>query len=266
MPFVFPWENPLLGLFPDECISFNIKRPPHTVSAFHRTVVTVPPHSDKGVVIPSVIRKVDADLLKHLKKVQRWQKVKGYSFECNHKLFSLLWKFRVDKNALWAKLKGARPLKPKVSRVVKKIAKKHRSSLESRLRPGNVFLLPDRELTFNNAQRSAKPYARYVLLYAISSGQVMIIPFSTQIKMMDPNMDILFDQGHVGPALNPDTRPMIENYPYRMFSKRSALCVSAIQPFTVQDFLAAALAHIGAVRLKVLDFIAYKLKNIQANP
>jgi len=51
-----------------------------------------------------------------------------------------------------------------------------------------------------------------------------------------------------------------------MFSKRSALCVSAIQPFTVQDFLAAALAHIGAVRLKVLDFIAYKLKNIQANP
>ena len=59
---------------------------------------------------------------------------------------------------------------------------------------------------------------------------------------------------------------MIGSYPYRMFSKRSTLCVSAIQPFTVQDFLAAALAHIGAVRLKVLDFIAYKLKNIQANP
>jgi len=266
MPFVFPWENPLVGLFPDEDISFNIDRPPNTLNVTHRTVVILPPSSARGTVIPSVRRKVDAGLLRLLKSIQNWHKVKRFSFEYDSKLFSLYWKFRLDKVELWAKLNFATPLKAKAAKEVKKVTKKHISSLETRLRPGNVFLVPDSELTFGNPERLTKPYSRYVLLYAIRSQQVMIIPFSTQIHMMDPDIDILFDQDYSGPALKPGTRPAVENYPYKMFSRPNVLCVTAIQPFTVQDFLDSALTPVGAVRPRLLRFIAYRLKNLQTNP
>jgi len=59
---------------------------------------------------------------------------------------------------------------------------------------------------------------------------------------------------------------VIGSYAYRMFSKPNVLCVSAIQPFTVQDFLATALTHMGAVRSELLKFIHYRLKNIPPNP
>ena len=84
--------------------------------------------------------------------------------------------------------------------------------------------------------------------------------------MMDPDIDILFDQDYTGPALKPGTRPAVENYPYKMFSRPNVLCVTAIQPFTVQDFLDSALTPVGAVRPRLLRFIAYRLKNLQTNP
>jgi len=266
MPFTFPWENPLLCLFPDKCISFNIKRPAKTILQPHRNVIALAPGRVQGTIVPGISTKRDKELIRHLKKIQNWRKVKDYSFGVNREFYSMLWKFRLSSGRDHLKLTAVEPLQSRQAKLVKNAVRNHAESLKGKLRPGNVFLIPDREITFYIPHRSTKPYARPVLIYSIRPGQVLLIPFSTKISWADPETDIIFDKSHRGPALEETARPAVENYPYRMFSKTNVLYVRAIQPITIDDFLAGALIHVGAVRRELLSFLGRRLKNIYPNP
>ena len=266
MPFTFPWENPCLCLFPDKCISFNIKRPANTILRPHRNVVALASGTVRRTVVPGVSSKKDRELIKHLKAVQNWRKIKDYSFGLNKDLYSMLWKFRLLEPHEAGKLRGIEPLERRQAKEVRRTVKNHTESLRSRLLPGNVFLIPDREMSFNDPDRPTMPYARPVLIYAVYPGQVLLMPFSTKISWANPEIDVIFDKGRSGPVLEEKARPAVENYPYRMFSRPNVLCVRAIQPFTIKDFLEGALTHIGAVRKELLSFVGKRLKNICPNP
>lgn len=94
----------------------------------------------------------------------------------------------------------------------------------------------------------------------VRNDQIVMIPFSTKLNMINKQTDILFNPGHEGPRLNPSGNPAVENFPYKIFSQQVALCVSAAQPITKEDFLEAALVSMGPLERKLLDFVREKMK------
>ncbi len=251
----------LLGLLDDKYVSFNFKRPACTCSPFPRRVVTLSLHPRRQTIIPGINHTTDRRLLKHIKRIQNWKNIKKYSFELNPMFFSLLWKFTWHKRGLRVPLTDLSILSARDSRKILAALKRHSAHINDRMRPGNIFLMPDREITFNRPERHRKGYARPVLVYRVDQAQVMIIPFTTKWFWMNKNVDILFDKQYRGSPLLADGSPAVENYPAMVFSKKTLLCVNAIQSMTTREFLAGAITCLGAVRKEVLECVEKRMKN-----
>jgi len=251
----------LHALLDDRCISFNINRPRDSISPFPRHIVAILSASAGEIVVPGVACTSEKLLLGTLKKVGNWRRVKEHSFDLNRKLFSLLWRFSGRGTVARDQLSEPSILDPREARTVRAALKKYRSFLEGNLRQGKIFLIPDRELTFNSPNRFRQDYARPVLVFRIRDKQVVIIPFSTRLERINKGTDILFDSAHQGERLAPEGRPAVENYPYNFFSRKTALIVNASQSVTKEHFFASALLHVGTVRIDLLEFVKKRMKN-----
>ena len=261
MPFSNLQQNFLLACIEDKYISFNFKRPKETFSALPRTVITLPFSPTRKTVVPGIQTRKERLLTHEIRKKQSWKKVKKDSFEMRQKLFSFLWKYSHPRHSpTTGQLKDPSLLTPKETRKVRSALKSHWDSIELRLRPGNVFLIPDSEITFNDPNRYKQVYARPVLVFALHGNQVVIMPFSTRIDMMNKETDILFDTEYNGAPLSVDQSPAVENYPYGMFKKKNVLCVNAFQSVMRPEFLMTALTSMGAVRIEVLECAKKRMK------
>lgn len=266
MPFDYRSLCLLHALLDDNCISFNINRSQETFSQFPREVIALYSTPTDETIVPGVASAKDKTLLNELRKIQNWRRVKEHSFELGRTTFSLLWRFSGKGRIAREQLIRPVSLNAKNARKFWNALKKYRSSLQSNLRPGKVFLMPDTAVTFNNPHRLRQIYARPVLVFAVRPNQVTCIPFSTKTDRMNKTTDILFDTEYQGECLDIDGTPAVENYPYNFISKKTALFVSASQSDTKENFLSAALIQRGVVRLELLKFIEERMKISLSKP
>ena len=256
---IFGKDQILEGLLKEEFISFNIRRSPDNISKFPRKVTLLNAFSEKKIIIPGIREKGEKGLTQELKQTQNWQDVTKYSFDISSHLFSLLWRFRENKFST-GKIQALQPLNLKEAQKILITRKRYQQFLKEALTPGKIYLFPDSEVTFQKVNRMVKGYARRVLILSARSDQLTIIPFSTRIDLIVPEKDILFDRSYKESALDPTGRPAVENYPYAIFTQKTALCVHAAQPILLEDFLETALAPKGVIRKEVLNLVEKKLK------
>jgi hypothetical protein len=253
-------NDPSEGLLREEYISFNIKRTCNNHSNFPRKVTIFNPAHVKNTIVPGLKERGESELLEELKKYQNWREVKRHSFSLPPHLFSLLWRFRKDQGFVLKKVHPIKPLKKNESKDARIAYKKYRESLQSNLRAGQVFLIPDAEVTFQRPGRYTHGYSRRVLVIHTKGDQIMIIPFSTRIDRINEKTDILFDSHYKGKRLNPSEIPAVENFPYKIFSQKTVLCVCAAQLIRREDFIESALLLIGPLEKSLLDFVQEKMK------
>lgn len=262
MPHDFTSHDLLHALLDDFFVSFNINRSEENRTARPRRVVALPAPLRGGTVIPGVRTGAEKDLLHELERRRGRRRLRQHSFTLDRRLFSLLWRFRSRDGRVFRHLRGAVPLGPRQAAKVRKALKRHRDSLAGGLRPGSVFLIPDNEVLFNDPGRVPRPYARPVLVFHAGAGQVMFIPFSSQVNRMDPKTDILFDPAFREKCLDPAGLPATEKFTLKFASGKSALVVHAAQSMSREAFLASALARYGTVRRAVVNFIRQRMKNL----
>ena len=262
MPSNINQEQLLLGLLDEKFASFNIRRSPKSYSLSPRKVILLSAPHLKKTIIPGLKEKAEPILKKELKKYQNWKTAKNFSFEINHYLYSFLCRFRMDQNFVLNEIHALNALKNKEAKKVKVAFKKYQASLRSNLVAGQVYLFPDADVIFQKPNRFRQVYARRMLVINVSSGQLVIIPFSSRVDRINKKTDILFDPDFKGARLDPDAMPAVENFPYKIFFRKVALFICAAQPITEKDFLEAALITKGAIRKDVLNFVREKMKNI----
>lgn len=262
MPSAFNPDQPLHGRLEEKYISFNFRRSSDNYRKAQREVVLLNPLQPGNIVIPGIKKKNESALVEELKKYQNWNTAIKHSFEISPYLFSFLWRFKTPKKFGLNKFGALAPIDKKVAKKIKTAFNKYQVSLRSKLSPGQVYLFPDADVIFQRPNRFKQVYARRVLVIDVRADQLVIIPFSSRVDRIDKKTDILFDSGFKGERLDPDAMPGVENFPYKIFSRKVALFVCAAQPITEKDFLEAALIAKGAIRKDVLDFVREKMKNI----
>jgi hypothetical protein len=250
---------PLKGYLPDEQISFNIRRLSAPRNPFLRTI-TLFPGEVRPVIVPGLDPGKETDLLAELKRFQNWKKVEVNGYRVPPLLFSFLWRFHGGAGRPPLGFQSMAPFPPKIAKMIESAYKQYRARLANSLAPGQVFLIPDAEVTFNRPGRYRQIYARPVLVASAGSDQVLFIPFSRKIERLRPDLDILFDPSDKSGQLTAAARPAVENFPYLIFPERTALMVSAAQPMARSQFLEAALVSRGAVRREVLALVNDRLK------
>jgi len=253
-------NDPLQGLLREKHISFNMRRASDSYSEFPRKVTLFNPTHLKNTIIPGVKEHRESLLLEELKKYQNWREVKRHSFPLPPHLFSLLWRFRKDREFVSNEVSSIEPLKKVEAKNARNAFKKYQASLRSNLLPGQVYLFPDAEVTFQRPGRYRHGYSRRVLIMNVRSDQIVMIPFTTRLDRINRKTDILFDSRYKGPRLSSIENPAVETFPYKIFSQKVVLCVCAAQPMTKHDFLGSALISIGPLERKLLDFVREKMK------
>lgn len=251
---------PLKGYLRDEHISFNISRPPPSCTNFSRTI-TLFPGQARPLVVPGVNPVKETDLLAELKRFQNWKQVETNSYFLSPLLFSFLWRFHAGASGSPLHFQSLAPFPGKQAKIIETAYKQYRERLAHSLAPGQIFLIPDAEVTFNRPGRYHQIYARRVLVAAAGADQLLIMPFSTKIERLRKDLDVVFDASDKTGRLAVAACPAVENFPYLMFRKKTVLRVSAAQPMTRSQFLEAALVSLGAVRREVLTLIFEKMKN-----
>ena len=120
-------------------------------------------------------------MVKELKALSNWKAAISHAVEIPPHLFSFLWRFRSD---WYPGLNFARSLKAFPSKDAKKLKsayKKYQVFLRSRLTTGQIYLVPDAMVTFNNPNRQKKEYSRTVLLIDVRTNQLIFVPFSKKV-------------------------------------------------------------------------------------
>lgn len=255
---LFDIEKYQTAVISDKDISFNINRSNSNYSNFARKVVIMPSLQHQSTVIPGANTINERKLLNELATFQRKGVVNKYSFKISPLLFSFLWRFRIKTSSIFTNCRSVEPLeKPSDTKITKKINnayKKYQTYLKHNLASGQIFLIPDREVMFNQVKRVTKIYARRILIFAVQSNQITFIPFTTQVNRQNKT-DILFDKQYKGACLDSETFPAVETFPYNIFTKKTLLKVNAAQPVLKKEFFEFALMPIGTVRKEVLNFI-----------
>jgi len=250
------------GLLEDESISFNIRRSKVNFSRFPRRVAILPASKSGKMIIPGIEERREGQLVNELKNYQVWKDVKRYSFEVFPYLFSFLWRFKTDYFSFINEVKKVEPFTVGTVKRFKTAFKGYRASLRSNLSPGHIYLIPDADITFNRPGRFKQVYARRVLILEVRNGQIVMIPFSTRIERMNMRTDILFDPAYNGERLSSSSFPAVENFPYKIFSKKVVLCVYAAQPITEEVFLDSDLVSMGSVMRDLVVFAKDTMKNL----
>jgi len=246
----------------DRQVSFNRQRSYFDPKKKHRKVVLQKsPLLTKTFATPGVLEKKERKLLKDIKAKHNLANIKKYSWEAENVLFSLMWRFGLNEDSAGKFVSALKPVEGKTRKLIERVNKKHRQAIVGiGLKPGTIYLLPDREVLFNRPDRVPKPYSRKVLLAVVDSSQLIFIPMSSKTKWINEEKDILFDSDCEVEALSLVSRPAIENFPYKHFDRPIVLFVSAAQPMLKDDFVQAALIPLGRVRNKVLECIKEKMK------
>ena len=245
------------GDLDDRQITFNLRRTSDNYG---------PPR--KNAVLPSAMRKVvlipgfmnsEKNLIRNIESYFNLEKIKLYSFCIAPHLFSMAFRFRRD-DAVLEELINLHPMNTSEEKLVKKALKSCLDHLKNGLNPGAVYLIPDTEVSFGQADRFARPYSRYVLIFKADSHAVTFIPFTTQTHRINADEDILFDKQWKGSRLDANGQPTVDNFPYKIFRKSVVLRVMAAQTITPDAFLAIALSQLGAVNKDVIEFVRTRLK------
>ncbi|WP_419656073.1 uncharacterized protein Dvar_51750 [Desulfosarcina variabilis str. Montpellier] len=254
----FKFDHPLIALLDDSCISFHINRNEDNRLPNPRQTTLIPGSEARHLVVPG-LNNSEQGLTEELKKIQNWKNVVAYSYKLNAHLFSFLWRFNLKTSLLQHQPFKLVPCDVKTAKLIRKSLKNYMNALSNSIAAGQIMLIPDSEVTFNQPLREAKPYARRVLIVKVQSGNVTIIPFTTKTGSINKAKDILFDlkaQGH----LRHNARPAVENFPNLLFRHPSVLKVSCAQPMSTETLLGCAIARLGTVRREVLAFAIEKMK------
>lgn len=249
-----------LGAIDDESISFNIRRCNGNYLSFPRQVVIMPGGEKNSLtgnllIVPGLIENQESDLLNELKETTKWKLVNRFSFKISSRMFSFLWRFKIPDESDNGRLFMMAGVEKKDEEKIQSIYKRYQEHLRHTLTPGQVYLIPDREVTFNQTRRKKKIYGRYVLLLCVNKDQVFFIPFTTRMNRMDKKKDIVFNSGFKGVPLSKEELPAVENFPYTIFKKETVLKVNALQKKEKGLFLDIALCSVGSVRKELVDFI-----------
>jgi hypothetical protein len=239
-----------LDCFDDKLISFNIQRSDNNYLSFPRHVVIMPCKEQNRllspanmVVIPGITENRESDLFNELKQITKWRLTQQYSFKISSQLFSFLWRFKISDEAEVGRLKWMASIEDRDNQQIKAAYKKYQNHLKHTLTSGQIYLIPDRDVTFNQSNRKKKKYARYVFLIKVNKDQVFFMPLTTKVNRIDRKTDIIFDSHYQGEPLNRNTLPVVESFPYKIFNKKNALIVRALQQKEKQSFLNIALFH-----------------------
>lgn len=263
--FLLEEKTPQLALIDDELVSFNINRSCQYDEKSERQVVMIPRKLQNNVsypadimIVPGVKERGETDLTEELKKFQNWKCTRRFSFKISPRLFSFLWRYKIADSSAINSLKWKAPVEGADAQNIQNVYKQYQDYLKHGLSPGQVYLIPDRDVTFNTPGRVKKIYARYVLVVRVKNHQVSFIPFTTQIKRNKNLSGIVFDREYKGEALNKEDQPVVENFPYAIFKKKTGLIVKGLQHMDKEAFLDIALNAVGSVRKEVVDFILEK--------
>ena len=187
-----------------------------------------------------------------------------FSFLLDDHLFSFPWRFRNFEG--FSYLHGSiKPLPFRLSRDILKKEKSFRNHLRSCLCEGQVYLIPDREVSFNQPGRQAKLYLRRVLVLLQPAETLLLIPISTQIDRLSEEIDILINPFSKGKS-DLDSTPAIERFPYQIFSKKSYLCIQAAKTIGKDEFLDIAIQPMGVVRRELTKTVREQMKKIALFP
>lgn len=253
--------TPLKAYLADAHVSFNIDRSVYPSEDFLRTVTLLfTPDRLGPVIVPGLDTGREARLKVELKRYQNWAQVKTDGYRMAPLLFSFLWRFHADVGGPLAPVQQVTPFESREVRMIAAACKACRERLDSNLSAGQIFLIPDREITFGRPGRQGKPYARRVLVAAVSPDQVWLIPFSKKTGWLRADKDVIFDVADTHGELAADARPAVETFPYLLFREKTVLRVSDVQPMTRRRFLEAALVLLGSVRREALAVIHRRLK------
>ncbi len=245
----------------DSKISFNINRTVYTDAGYKRQVALIPGFP-KETIVPGV-RKKEHALIKELQSFQNMNTVQRYSFEVDKQNHSLLWRFRSNALAMDESIEDVSALNDNMSKSILKLNRSYKDFLKSYLRDGNVFIVPDREISFGRASRIHRGYSRSVLILKQGAGFLLMVPFSAINRVSQPKVDILLDRlSNAATNLSVTACPAIEAWPYKIFSPQVVLCVHAAQIIMERDFLQAALRPKGSVRRELVNAVRERLKKI----
>ena len=256
----FKQVQPLQGLLKDQFISFNIGRSPGSYAQFPRKVILLPASRLRKTIIPGIKEKTERNIIKELKSYQNWQHIRKNSFQIPPYIFSFMWRFSKAHHFIFNNVRAIELLGKNEARRVIVAFRKYQTSLRHNLSPGHVYLIPDSEVLFENLDRHSQPYARRILIINSQKRQLLVIPFTSQLRRMNRETDVLFDHAHKGPRLDPSGVPPVESFPYKIFTRKAVLRVEVTQPFTEEDFVGSALTSLGVLKTDLLDFVQEKMK------
>jgi hypothetical protein len=249
-----------LGEMEDQYISFHVRRSEQNYLDGLRKVTLFRFYNKRLTIVPGVHKSKETALFKELTAIQNKKEVEQNSFNIKKDLFSFMWRFRQDENFISNNIENLYPVDPHIAKKASKKYKKYQDYLRSGLVPGNIYLIPDTEIIFQNPHRQRQPYARRVLIVNGKNNLILIVPFSTRIDMACKSRDILFDSQASRSDLTYHAQPAIDNFPYKKMTKKSVLSVQAAQPLTREDFLGSALTLVGALRKETLQAVHDRLK------
>lgn len=259
---LFPLSKTVqFGELDDHFISFNFKRSTSFISRKPRPVIVLASHLNQRIIIPG-INQGETGLIDEIKSNHQWDSAKQYSFKQKQHLFSFLWRFRDDDSRAPVNIQIREICSVKESKLISKTYHEYLDSLNSKLCEGQVFLMPDREVNFNQQRSEHKPYSRRVLVFKKNNTHITMVPLTSKVRrhICHRCQDILFDAHSSCQHIDPDGQPAIESFPYSIFNKQLMLCVFGAQPMTVEDFLMAALKPLGSVRKELLAAVSHRMK------
>ena len=244
-------------------VSFNYRRDTEDYRHNYnrQVVVRLPKLYRQPILIPGIDKRSEKKLLQKITSVHNRKESEKVSFKLNDHYHSLLWRFglepRVTSN-MNLNTKSFSPLLGKQSKQVRKKVEVHNRRLEESLRPGQVFLIPDREVDFDNQNRWRQPYSRKVLIFSCEENQVTFMPFTSKVKKVKPG-DILFDSHGPAENMNWETEPAVVTFPFKMFRIPVMLKVRNAQPMPRQKLIETGLLPLGMVTLEVVELARRRL-------
>ena len=186
----------LQGEVEDRLVSFNIERKVFDIERKSRKVITPlkSPFPKKRFYMPGLLEKKERVLFQEIKSYQNINDIRKYSCNYEKHLYSIMWRFGADENSASIMKSTPTPVDKNCRKEIERVNKLHCQDISRGLKPGAVYLLPDREVMFNKIKRDKKPYSRSVLIAAVDSSQLTFIPISSIYNWLNTEIDIVFDK------------------------------------------------------------------------
>jgi hypothetical protein len=253
-----------IGKVYDQMVSFNYRRveEDYRNNYNRQVVVRLPELYRQPIMIPGIDDHSEKKLLQKVTSVHNRKESEKTSFKLNDHYHSLLWRFSLEPRVISKMNLSTKSFSPLLGKQRKQVRKKvdvHNRRLEESLRPGQVFLIPDREVDFDNQNRWRQPYSRKVLIFSCDENQVTIMPFTSKVRNVEPTRDILFDSQSSTENLDYEAEPAVITFPFNMFRIPVLLKVGMAQPMPRQKLIETGLLPLGMVTRNVVELARQRL-------